>query len=145
MEENENRGIDCPICPDMDVDGFISGGKQFDLSIKLPRDDRDLIYGVVKDYYKNPIQDAAVKLVEIVIDCGKEKRLPVAHTFTDENGEFVFGPLCPDKKYGVQIWANATKQIKVCAKCFIDGDCLKGKKHQKCDCFIGECQENDVI
>ena len=37
--------------------------------------------------------------------------------FTDKEGEFVFGPLCPDRHYAIQIWANATKKIKICAKC----------------------------
>ena len=141
MKDNDILKCECPICPDIDVDGFISSGKQFDLKIKLPKDDRDLIYGVVTDYLKNPIKDAAVKLVEIVDECDK-KRLPVAHTFTDENGEFVFGPLCPGKKYGIQIWVNDTKQIKICAKCFVEGDCLKGNKNKKCDCFVN-CKDED--
>ena len=51
-------------------------------------------------------------------------------------GEFVFGPLCPDRHYAIQIWANATKKIKICAKCHHEGKCLKGDKHDKCDCFI---------
>ena len=38
----------------------------------------------------------------------------------DENGEFVFGPLCPGKKYAIQIWKDDVKHIKVCAKCHID-------------------------
>jgi len=37
-----------PFCPVLDVDGVISGGKQFDLDITLPEDNRDVIYGVVK-------------------------------------------------------------------------------------------------
>ena len=37
-----------PYCPVLDVDGVISGGKQFDLDITLPEDNRDVIYGVVK-------------------------------------------------------------------------------------------------
>ena len=48
------------------------------------------------------------------------------HTFTDEEGELVFGPLCPNRKYAIQIWANATKIIKICAKCHHEGKCLKG-------------------
>ncbi len=57
-------------------------------------------------------------------------------SFTDKEGEFVFGPLCPDRKYAIQIWANATKKIKICAKCHHEGKCLKGDKMDKCDCFI---------
>lgn len=124
-----------PICPLIDIDGAISKGKQFDLDITLPEDHRNVIYGVVKDCFKDPVEDAVVKLVEIVYDCGKEERRPVGHTFTDKEGEFVFGPLCPDKKYAIQIWVNDTKQIKICAKCKHEGKCLKGKKQDKCDCF----------
>lgn len=124
-----------PICPLIDIDGAISKGKQFDLDITLPEDHRNVIYGVVKNCFKDPVEDAVVKLVEIVYDHGKEERRPVGHTFTDKEGEFVFGPLCPDKKYAIQIWVNDTKQIKICAKCKHEGKCLKGKKEDKCDCF----------
>ena len=59
-------------------------------------------------------------------------------TTTDKEGEFVFGPLCPDRKYALQIWANTTKKIKVCAKCHHEGKCLKGDKCDKCDCFLDD-------
>ena len=125
-----------PFCPVLDVDGVISGGKQFDLDITLPEDNRDVIYGVVKNCFKEPVCDAVVKLVEIVCEHGKEERRPIGHTFTDKEGEFVFGPLCPGKEYAIQIWVNDTKKIKVCAKCHHEGKCLKGEKNDKCDCFI---------
>lgn len=127
-----------PDCPSIEVDGVINKGKQFDLDIVLPEDRRDVIYGVVRNCFKEPIADAVVKLVEIVYDHGKEERRPIGHAFTDKEGEFVFGPLCPDKKYGVQIWVNDTKQIKLCAKCHHEGKCLKGKKDDKCDYFIDD-------
>ena len=130
-----------PYCPVLDVDGVISGGKQFDLDITLPEDNRDVIYGVVKNCFKEPVDNAVVKLVEIEYKCGKKELKPVSHTFTDEDGEFVFGPLCPGKKYAVQIWANQVKHIKICAKCHHEGKCLKGDKCDKCDCFINEKHE----
>ena len=132
-------------CQILDVDGVISGGKQFDLDITLPEDNRDVIYGVVKDCFKEPVTDAVVKLVEIVYDCGKEERRPIGHTFTDCEGEFVFGPLCPGKQYAIQIWVNDTKKIKVCAKCHHEGRCLKGEKNEKCDCFLEseKCKDKD--
>ena len=133
----ENNKRPCQI---LDVDGVISGGKQFDLDITLPEDNRDVIYGIVKNCFKEPVTDAVVKLVEVVYDCGKEERRPIGHTFTDCEGEFVFGPLCPGKQYAIQIWVNDTKKIKVCAKCHHEGKCLKGDKHEKCDCFL-ECNK----
>lgn len=125
-----------PCCPILDVDGVISGGKQFDLDITLPEDNRDVIYGVVKNCFKEPVCDAVVKLVEIVYDCGKKDRRPIGHTFTDKEGEFVFGPLCPGKQYALQIWVNDTDRMKICAKCHHEGKCLKGSKHDKCDCYL---------
>lgn len=130
-----------PCCPILDVDGVISGGKQFDLDITLPEDNRDVIYGVVKNCFKEPVCDAVVELVEIVYDCGKKDRRPIGHTFTDKEGEFVFGPLCPGKQYALQIWVNDTDRMKICAKCHHEGKCLKGSKHDKCDCFI-ECDNH---
>ena len=132
-------------CPIVDIDGAIEGGKQFDLDITLPEDNRDVIYGIVKDCYRNPVKDAVVKLVEVVCEHGKDIRKPVAHTFTDCEGEFVFGPLCPDRFYALDIFVNRSKQIKVCAKVDRDTDCLKGKKMDKCDCVVDshkDCQYN---
>ena len=119
MEENRKP------CPILDIDGVISGGKQFDLDITLPEDNRDVIYGVIKNCFKEPVKDAVVKLVEIIYNCGKEERRPIGHTFTDCEGEFVFGPLCPGKQYALQIGVNDTKKMKICAKCHHEGHCLR--------------------
>lgn len=141
-----------PFCPILDVDGVISGGKQFDLDITLPEDNRDVIYGVVKNCFKEPVSDAVVKLVEVIYEHGKEERRPIGHTFTDKEGEFVFGPLCPGKEYALQIWVNDTKKIKICAKCHHEGKCLKGQKNDKCDCFLdskkdhyNKCEKHDIF
>ena len=48
-------------CRDIKVDGFIEKGKQFDLEITLPEDNRNVIYGVIKDCYKEPVEDAVVQ------------------------------------------------------------------------------------
>ena len=132
MEMDEKKAF----CPILDVDGVISGGKQFDLDITLPEDNREVIYGIVKDCFKEPVKNAVVKLVEIIYEHDKEERRPIGHTFTDKEGEFVFGPLCPGKVYALQIWVNDTKKIKICAKCHHEGKCLKGEKCDKCDCFM---------
>ena len=105
MEMDERR----PICPKLDIDGFMEKGKQFDLDITLPEDNREVIYGVVKNCYKEPVEDAVVKLIEIVYECGRKERKPVTHTFTDKYGQFVFGPLCANKFYEIEIWANKVK------------------------------------
>ena len=116
------------ICPVLDVDGVLATGKQFDVDITLPDDNRSVIYGVVKDCHKEPISDAVVKLVEVICEHGKEERRPVSHTFTDDEGEFVFGPLCANKFYEIDIWVNRVKHCKICKKVERDNDCLKGIK-----------------
>lgn len=128
-------------CQIKKVDGHIESGTQFDLDIVLPEDNRGVLFGIVKDCYKEPVKDAVVKLIEIDFDCGKEERKPVTHTFTDKDGEFVFGPLCPDKKYEVQIFVNRVKHVKVCSKCYREGKCLKGVDLKKCDCFVGKKED----
>lgn len=124
-----------------DIDGHIEAGKQFDLNIVLPEDNRGVLFGVIKDCYKEPVKDAVVKLIEVDCEHGKEERKPVSHTFTDEEGEFVFGPLCPDKKYEIQIFVDRVKHVKVCAKCHREGKCLKGVDFKKCDCFVGKKED----
>ena len=83
--------FDKKLCPVIDVDGFIEKGKQFDLDIRLPEDDRNVIYGLIRDSYCEPVRDAVVKLIEV---CGNERK-PVSHTFTDKEGEFVFRSSLP--------------------------------------------------
>ena len=125
------------VCPVLDVDGVIAGGKQYDLDITLPNDNRNVIYGIIKDCYGEPVQDAVVKLIEIKCEHGKEERRPVSHTFTDKEGEFVFGPLCDDKFYAIQIWKDNVKHCKICTDCKKEGKCLKGVK---LDCNNENCK-----
>ena len=133
--------FDKKICPIVSVDGLVTSGKQFDIDIMIPEDNRNVIYGVIKDCYKEPICNAVVKLIEVDCKCGKEERKPVAHTFTNEDGEFVFGPLCPNKSYEVNIWVNKVKHVKICAKCKHEGECLKGVDIDCCD-FTIESKEH---
>ncbi len=123
MEINEKRPDNHCI---VDIDGFIENGKQFDLDITLADDHRDVIYGIVRDCFKEPVRDAVVKLVEVEYKYGKKELKPVSHTFTDDEGEFVFGPLCADRKYAIQIWKNSVKHVKICARTRVEGKCLKG-------------------
>ena len=134
--------FDCDKKHMIDINGFIESGKQFDLEINLEEDHRNVIFGVVKDSCHEPVKDAVVKLIEVT----KHDRKPVSHTFTDKEGEFVFGPLCPDKKYALDIWANRVEHVKICKSCQKEGKCLKGvdlccdncfdPKPEACDCEI---------
>ena len=130
------------VCPVVNIDGTLATGKQFDLEITLPEDNRSVIYGIVKDIYKEPVANAVVKLVEIVYDHGKEERRPVSHTFTDNDGEFVFGPLCSDKFYEIEIWVDFVKHCKICKKVEHDKKCLKGIKLD-CPKHDHKCPEYD--
>ena len=133
MENNNTEYRPNPHCPVLDIDGFVSNGKQFDIDITLPEDNRNVIYGTIKNRYKDPINNAVVKLVEIVIGKdGRKTRVPITHTFTDENGEFVFGPLCPDKDYAISIWVNDVRHYKLNSICHREGECLKGKPVEIC-------------
>lgn len=111
---------------EIDVEGFVSDGIEYDLDIKLPKDDREAVFGTVKDSYGDPIEDAVVKLIEVKKDFGKTERKPVTHTFSDKHGNFVFGPLCPKRKYEVEIWANNVDHVKICEVTSHHGKCLKG-------------------
>ena len=106
----------------VDVDGKIEKGKQFDLELRLPEDIRNVVYCIVREPCGDPVSDAVVKLIEVC----KDERKPVSHTFTDKEGEFVFGPLCPYKSYAIEIWVNRVKHVKICKVCEHDGKCLKG-------------------
>ena len=110
----------------LEITGFIEKGKQFDLDITLPDDNRNIIFGTIKDCYGEAVIDAVVKLIEVYEKYGKIERKPVSHTFTDDNGEFVFGPLCPHRKYAIDIWSNHVHHVKICEVCNKQTKCLKG-------------------
>ncbi len=128
----------------VEMTGFIEKGKEYDIEVKVPEDKRAVVFGIVKDEYGDPICDAVVKLIEVEKMLGREERKPVSHTFTNENGEFVFGPLCPDKFYDLQIWVDRVKHVKICHIARPKKqNCLKGEKieckkddfeHDKPDC-----------
>ena len=132
--ENENlKYKPGPQCPVIDIDGFIADGKEFDIDIVLPKDNRNVIFGTIKDVYKEPVENAVVKLIEVKCDKnGKKERLPISHTFTNDSGEFVFGPLCSDKEYAIDIWVNDVRHYKMFAKIEKDVGCLRGKSLQNC-------------
>ena len=121
----------------VNVDGFMENGKQYDVEIKVPRDNRNVIFGVLKDDFGDPIEDAVIKLIEVEKKLGREERKPVSHTFTDKDGEFVFGPLCPNRSYDLQIWIDRVKHIKICKVAKPKKqNCLKGVK---LDCPKDDC------
>ncbi len=130
---------DCTI-NNIKVDGLMASGKQYDLEIMLPEDDREVVYGVVLDKTGRPVENAIVKLVEVIRISSDDVRAPVTHTFTNKNGEFTFGPLCPDRDYEILIWANEVTHKKVCIKPEKDFECLEGRLLPKCE--FKNCKDN---
>lgn len=128
----------------IEMTGFIENGKQFDIEARIPKDNRNVAFGIIKDEYGDPICDAVVKLIEVERKMGKEIRKPVSHTFTNENGEFVFGPLCPDRDYELQVWVDRVKHIKICH--VVNPKKVKCLKGVKIDCKHQEpspCHEEE--
>ncbi|MCL2341986.1 MAG: hypothetical protein FWC53_02860 [Firmicutes bacterium] len=125
-------------CPVVKVDGFIEKGTQFELEINLSEDRRNVVFGILKDCFNEPVEDAVVKLIEIEHD----ERKPVSHTFTNKEGEFVFGPLCPDRVYEILFWVNKVKHVKICEETSHVGTCLRGV-HLECNDVEDEheCEE----
>lgn len=127
--------------------------EQLDIKIVMPRDERSVVHGVVYDKCGRLVKDAVVKLFEVghKDHCEKDGKIqkryemkPVTHAFTDDYGQFLFGPLCPKKKYSIKVWYSA-----ICCRCDVfygkvDTDCLKPccreeEKKRGCEC---ECEED---
>ena len=133
MEEHFEIKRPGPHCPVIETEGFIEKGKEYDLNINLPEDNRDVIFGIVKNAFKEPVKNAVVKLIEIYCDRdGKKTRKPISHTFTNKEGEFVFGPLCPGKRYSIDIWVNEVRNYKIDVKCKHEAECIKDEQ-EKCE------------
>lgn len=82
---------------------FVSGkNEQIETCVILRKEARSVIHGTVLDGKRCPVKDAVVKLYELPNreDCGK--LIPITHTFTDEYGDFFFGPLAPCKTYVIR-------------------------------------------
>ena len=81
--------------------------EQIETTIVLEKETRSVIHGVVLDADKQPLQDAVVKLFEMSGKGTSCNLNPITHTFTDECGSFLFGPLPAKKHYVIKIWHDA--------------------------------------
>ena len=126
----------------------VKEGEQLDLKIKLPEDNRGVVHGVVFDCRERAVKDAVVKLFKLKHDDCKCEFCPVTHTFTDEQGQFLFGPLCPEEEYAIKIWVDGVcvkcekVECDVCLKCI---NC-KCDKHCEVPCICpgkDECDEEE--
>lgn len=80
--------------------------EQIDIVVNVPEDKRSVIHGIVKSCENYIIKDAVVKLFEVIENCNCSDLKPLTHTFTDDCGQFLFGPLCPGKVYAIKVWFN---------------------------------------
>ena len=86
----------CSVCP--------RENQQIEAVIKLPVERRAVIHGTVLDANGNPVADAVVKLLQVVDGC--KLPCPLTHTFTDQYGQFLLGPLCPNQRYMLKIYKD---------------------------------------
>ena len=105
----------CSICP--------KENEQIDAVIRINKERRSVIYGTILDENGDPVADAVVKLLQVNDKC--DYPIPLTHTFTDDNGQFLLGPLCPNTTYMLKIFKDNTQIIRKCLKvsCF-KGSCI---------------------
>lgn len=78
--------------------------EEIEAIITIKKERRAAIHGIVLDWKNKPVKDAVVKLFEKEKkDCGCALK-PITHTFTDECGQFLFGPLDHKKCYVIKAW-----------------------------------------
>jgi len=82
--------------------------EQIETVIKMPEEKRSIIEGIVIDRKNNVVVDAIVKLYESSAP-NEQKPKSIACAFTDECGQFVFGPLEASKHYIIKVWINNVK------------------------------------
>lgn len=83
--------------------------EQLEACVIVPKEVRSVIHGIVKNHKHCVVKDAVVTLYEVISSCNKTNLKPVGHTFTDDHGQFIFGPLCPGRQYLVKVWINEIK------------------------------------
>lgn len=79
-------------------------------------DERTVIYGVVIDDNNRPVSNAVVKLILLEDPSDPRSLIPVTHSFTDEYGQFLFGPLPPNNTYLIKVWYDDIFVRKIVVK-----------------------------
>ncbi|MBF8984562.1 carboxypeptidase regulatory-like domain-containing protein [Lutibacter sp. B2] len=105
--------------------------EQIEAIVQVPKEPRSVIDGVVKDWNGRVVKDAVVKLFEVINPPCELK--PLTHTFTDESGQFLFGPLSPKKRYVIKVWINDIKIRNLLIEPDVDDplDCICEKENVK--------------
>jgi len=80
------------------------GNERIEAVVTAPKEQRSVLHGTVYDMEGKRVQDAVVRLFE------KGGSASAAlHAFTDENGEFIFGPLAAQKAYIAKVYVGGVK------------------------------------
>ncbi len=87
------------------IDLQIKDGELLNVNVKMNKEKRSVVHGVVVDEDNVPVEDAAAVLFKKECE-DKCKLKPISYSFTDECGQFVFGPLEPDKDIVIKVWVN---------------------------------------
>ncbi len=83
----------------------VKEGELLHLNIKMGKEKKSVMHGIVLDEDKNPIEEAVVLLFKNE-PCDACDLKPITYVFTDDCGQFVFGPLEPDSEYTLKVWVN---------------------------------------
>jgi hypothetical protein len=118
--------------------------EQIEAVIKIPEEQRSIIHGTVKDFRNKVVKDAVVKLFELLNPLDVFSIKPLYYAFTDECGQFLFGPLTPGKNYVIKVWINNVKIREL----VIYPDSKQNSLHPKdnsseLDCMTDEDDENE--
>jgi hypothetical protein len=111
--------------------------QQFKTDVNVLKENSSSIQGIVLNEDKCPIKDAVVELFEVTEKGDDCTLIPITHTFTDEYGQFIFGPLTPGKHYILQLTYNNVTLRKVlglpfeCQSPYDNLELSKSKNHHK--------------
>lgn len=116
--------------------------EQIEATIILPKESRSVLHGVVKNYRNCEVENAVVKVFEMVEHCGEYNLTPIGHTFTDKFGQFLFGPLCSGRHYVVKVWVNDVRIREIVVTPKPDDTCKHYGDTDNCeDDEEDECEE----
>ncbi|MDV3426185.1 MAG: hypothetical protein LIR50_03205 [Bacillota bacterium] len=76
--------------------------KDYQRKFIIEEDNRDIIDGIILDNNNNAVADAVVKLY--IMNKEANTLEPISYTFTDEYGEFAFGPVNTANNYLIKVW-----------------------------------------